>query len=203
LHNNCSGKHAGFLCLARHLGVPVSGYLDPASAGQVLVRRAVAEMAGLESQDLGLSIDGCSAPCFRLPLAALGRALARVASPSGLPEPRRAACERMLRAVADHPELIAGTRRRLCTDLVRASRGRLFPKIGGDTLFAVGVRGAGRALVLRLDDAGGRGLPALVVALCERFGFLAPAEAAELGAWRAGPLTNWAGLVAGRLEVFA
>jgi len=201
LHNNCSGKHAGFLCLARHLGMPSQSYLDPAGPGQRLVRAAVAEMAGLESDALGLSIDGCSAPSFRLPLVALGRALARVATPAALPAKRRAACERMTRVVAAHPVLIAGSKKRLCTDLARVSKGRLFPKVGGDTVYAVGVRGTGQALAVRLDDSAGRGLPALVLALCERFGFLSPAELAELGSWRAGPLYNWAGIEVGRLEV--
>ena len=80
LHNNCSGKHAGFLGLARHLGAPPAHYLDVESPGQRLVHDAVAEMTGVARADLGVSIDGCSAPSFRLPLRSLATAIARVAN---------------------------------------------------------------------------------------------------------------------------
>ncbi len=78
LHNNCSGKHAGFLALAKHLGVPLADYLQPASRGQELVRAALAEMADVPADSLVPGIDGCSAPTYRLPLRALATAFASV-----------------------------------------------------------------------------------------------------------------------------
>ena len=135
LHNNCSGKHAGFLALALALGTDPAAYLDPAGAPQVLVRQAVAAMAGVAEEALVPAVDGCSAPTYRMPLASLATAIARIASPAGLAEPRAAACRRMAAAVAAHPELLAGSKKRLCTDLVRASGGRLYPKLGGEAVY--------------------------------------------------------------------
>jgi len=200
LHNNCSGKHAAFLALALHLGASPEGYLDPASPGQVLVRRALAEMTGVAEEDLVPAIDGCSAPTYRLPLVALARGFARMTHPAGLPDERAAACRTLTAAAARHPELIAGVRRRLCTDLLRATGGRLFPKIGAEAVYAVGVRGAGRALAVKIDDGQPRGLDALVVALLEELGLLAPDELAALAPWRQRELENHAGLVVGRVE---
>jgi L-asparaginase II len=201
LHNNCSGKHAGFLALALELGVDPRAYLDPACAAQALVRRAVAAMAGVGEETLLPAIDGCSAPTYRLPLAALATAIARVASPEGLDERRAAACRRLTGAVAAWPELVAGTRRRLCTDLVRASGGRLFPKLGGEAVYVVGAVGRGLALAVKVDDGELRGLHAVVVALLERLGWLTAAEAAGLERWKSPRIENWAGRVTGRLEV--
>jgi L-asparaginase II len=201
LHNNCSGKHAGFLALAAHLGVPADRYIDPASEGQLLVRRAIAEMSDVSESALYVAIDGCSAPTFQLPLTGLATAFARVSNPEGLAPERRVACERMLAAVAAHPNLIAGRHNRICSDLARIGGGKLFPKIGADGIYAVGIRGTDRALAVKLDDGGNRGLHEIVVALLARFGFLTDAEQEELAAWRSGPIRNWAGLEVGRVEV--
>jgi len=201
LHNNCSGKHAGFLALALHLGVPVERYLDPESAGQRLVRQAVADLSGVAAAELGQAVDGCSAPTFRMPLRALATAFARVANPAGLAPARRAACERMTAAVARFPERIAGRHERLCTDIARVTGGRLFPKIGGEAVYAVGVRGAGRALAVKIDDGATRGLHALVVDLLRRLGCASGEELEALTAWEARRIRNWAGLEIGRTEV--
>jgi L-asparaginase II len=203
LHNNCSGKHAGFLALSLHLGVDPVRYLDPAQETQRLVRRAVEEMTGAAPSEIATAVDGCSAPTFRVPLAKLATAIARVANPEGLQRERRAACERMQRAVAVHPELIAGTRRRLCTDLARASGGRLFPKIGGEAVYLIGAVGRDRGLAIKIDDGSYRGFQALIVELCARWGWLDASQTAALEAWRDRALVNWAGRAVGRVEVVA
>ena len=203
LHNNCSGKHAGFLALARHLGEDPARYLDPASRVQSRVRRALVEVSGVPEEALGLALDGCSAPTYRLPLAALAASFARVTSPAsdGAPAQRRAACERMTAAVAAHPELLAGRHGRLCTAIVEASGGRLFPKIGAEGVYAVGERGADRALAVKIDDGAKRALQAVVVALCRRLGLVTEGEYGVLSPWVEAPLANWVGREVGRIEV--
>lgn len=201
IHNNCSGKHAGFLALALHLGVAPEQYLERNSAGQRLVREAVLEMTGLDDAQMGEAVDGCSAPTFRMPLTALAGAFARVSNPEGLAAPRRAACERMLRAVAAHPAHIAGSKKRICTEIVRATQGRLFPKLGGEAVYAIGVQGKGCALAIKIDDGGYRALHALILGLLRRFELASAAELAALEHWREARLCNWAGLEVGRTEV--
>jgi L-asparaginase II len=201
IHNNCSGKHAGFLALALHLGAPTQRYLDPHSPGQVLVHDAVEAMSGVASGDLTTAVDGCSAPTFRMPLSGLATAFARVTNPGALQRPRREACERMVTSVAAHPEMIAGDHRRICTDLARVTRGRIFPKLGGDAVYGIGIVGADRGLAIKIDDGSNRGLHPAIVALLVRFGFLDAAESETLAAWRQASLRNWAGLEIGRTEV--
>ncbi|MAF67281.1 MAG: L-asparaginase [Planctomycetes bacterium] len=203
VHNNCSGKHAGFLALALHLGASVSDYLDPHAEPQLLVRQALADMSGVDSERLWFAIDGCSAPTWRLPLSGLATAFARVANPEGLSVERRAACAWMQRAVAAHPGMIAGEHQRLCTDLARITEGRLFPKIGAEGVYGIGVRGGDRGLALKMDDGVGRGLHALVLALLERFDFATREELVALRTWRGNPITNRAGQEVGSLEVLA
>ncbi|QDU69244.1 asparaginase [Engelhardtia mirabilis] len=203
LHNNCSGKHAGFLTLTRHLGADPASYLDPAGPTQTLVREAIADMCADRGRQLDHATDGCSAPTYHLSLRELATGFARVANPDGLAPERAAACRRMTAAVAAHPELIAGHHKRLCSDLARVTGGRLFPKIGAEGVYCIGEVGADRGLALKLDDGQARGLHALVLGLLERLGWLSTAELEALEAWRPGVLTNWAGLRVGHVEVVA
>lgn len=201
LHNNCSGKHAGFLALSAHLGDEPAAYLEPDSPTQALVRAAIADLTGHAAAELEHAIDGCSAPTYRLSLVELATGLARVANPDGLAPARRAACERLTAAAAAHPELIAGHHKRLCTDLARVSRGVLFPKIGAEAVYVIGVRGGDRGLAVKIDDGSRRALAPVVLALCERFELLENDALEELARWREQPSRNWAGLAVGRVEV--
>ncbi|MBM3990207.1 MAG: asparaginase [Planctomycetes bacterium] len=203
VHNNCSGKHTGFLALALHMGVDPKRYLEHDNAAQSLVRRTVEELSGVRPGELDVAIDGCSAPTFHLPLVRLATALARIANPHALAEPRRRACERLVRVAAEHPELIGGTRHSMCTDLLRASGGMLFPKLGAEAVYVLGVRERGLGLAVKIDDGNYRAMHPLVIELCERFGLLSRDSARALPEWRQGVLRNWAGLEVGRMEVVA
>lgn len=201
IHNNCSGKHAAFLALNRHLGAKSAGYLDPAGPSQALVREAVSAMTDVPPGELGSAVDGCSAPTFRMPLRGLALAFAQYTTPSGLNLDRRAACERVMDAVAKHPVLLAGRQHRVCTALVRASGGKLFPKVGAEAVYAIGVPGQDRALAIKMDDGGMRGLHAVIVALCRRFDLLDEPGARALERYAQRTLRNWDGLAIGRIEV--
>lgn len=201
IHNNCSGKHVGFLALARHLGQDEGRYLDPASEVQQLVRRAVLEFTGLDHARLTTAIDGCNAPTFRMPLGSLATAFARVSNPDGLEPGRRDACLAMLSAVAAHPAMIAGEHKRLCTALVRASEGRLFPKIGAEGVYVVGCRGEDRALAVKIDDGSLRAVHAVVLSLLERLGWLDAEALTDLQTFSGRVLKNRIGREVGRIEV--
>lgn len=203
LHNNCSGKHTGFLAVAKHLGAELESYLDPDAPGQALSRHAIASMSDADESRLVPGIDGCSAPTYRLSLKELGTAFARVTTPDGLTDARRDACRRMVRAVQARPELIAGNRKRLCTDLVRASGGRLFPKIGAESMYALGNVDSGQALAVKVDDGQKRALAPLVLELCRRFGWLSTDELESLGSWKGGAQFNHAKLEVGHVRVHA
>jgi L-asparaginase II len=100
--------------------------------------------------------------------------------------------------------MVAGGYQRLCTAILRASNGRLFPKVGAEGVYAVGRRsgpGAGDAFAVKIDDGGKLGLEPLVVDLLERFGWLDASELASLESYRDRVLKNRAGLVVGRTDV--
>ncbi len=80
MHNNCSGKHAGMLATARHLGLTLDDYIDPEHGVQTAIRGILAFLAGLEPEEVEVGIDGCAVPAFYMPLRSFSLAMARLAA---------------------------------------------------------------------------------------------------------------------------
>ena len=201
LHHNCSGKHAGFLTLARHLGVAPADYIDPESKSQQHVRQAMLDVCALGDDELAVAVDGCSAPTFRLPLDKLAQGIARITTPDDLGPTRANACRRMTAAAAQHPDLIAGSKGRLCTDLSRVTRGRLFPKVGAEAIYVVGVRDRDLGFALKMDDGSIPHMNGVVVELLFRLKWIDRNEYEALDAWTDKRVFNDAGREVGHREV--
>jgi len=160
LHNNCSGKHAGMLLLARHLGADLDGYLSPEHPVQQRIRRELAEFTDTPPEELTCAVDGCGAPAFSLPLRKLARAMARFAEPRRHEAARAAATRLLFDAVCDAPEFIAG-RAFLDTHLIEAGQRRVLCKRGAEGVLALAIRGrpggAGIGIALKIEDGAVRG----------------------------------------------
>ncbi|QIE56463.1 asparaginase [Pikeienuella piscinae] len=150
LHNNCSGKHSGFLCQAKHLRASAENYVSPDHPVQKAVAAATAELAGEEIA--GHAIDGCSAPNFALSLTGLARAAARIAAAeTALAGVRLDAAIRLRSAMAAHPFEVAGEGR-CCTGLMRAGEGRFAVKTGAEGAFIAILPEMGLGVALKIDD---------------------------------------------------
>jgi L-asparaginase II len=166
LHNNCSGKHAGFLTVARHLGIPVEGYVAVTHPVQKAVLTSLKRLSGVG--DPAWAVDGCAAPNFALPLAAFARALARMAAK------QTPGAERILRCMIAHPELVGGTGR-TCTALMLAAQGKAAVKIGAEGVYAAMLPQAGLGVAVKIDDGAARGAETAIALLLEKLGVL-PAD---------------------------
>jgi L-asparaginase II len=141
LHNNCSGKHSGFLCVCCATGADTATYTDPAHPIQREVKAALESFAGLTLGDDVRAVDGCAVPTWAMPLTGLARAFAKVGTGAGVPPERARALSRLRAAVADKPWHVAGTGR-FCTEVIRVFGARIFIKTGGGR-FLCSVTGAG------------------------------------------------------------
>lgn len=194
LHNNCSGKHAGFLTLNRHLGGD-SEYVHPDHPVQRAVRMAFEEVTDMPSP--GFGIDGCSAPNFATELSALARAMARFAGAQDGGDARAHAMVALRQAMMLHPELVAGESR-ACTDLVRALDGRVAIKTGAEAVFVGILPEARLGIALKIVDGGMRAAEAAITALLIRYADLPanhPAAQRYLG-----PMQNRRGIVTGDIR---
>jgi L-asparaginase II len=157
LHCNCSGKHAGFLAVARHMGWDLASYRDADHPLQRLIRSLLAELAGVPEASIAHGVDGCGAPVWRLPLVGLARAFAGLGSPDGLRPELAAAARAATRIAAAHPRLVAGEDR-LDTDLVAAGAGALIAKIGGEAVHAGAWLEKGGAWAMKIGDGNRRAI---------------------------------------------
>lgn len=177
LHNNCSGKHAGFLTLNRHLGGG-SEYVDFDHPVQTAVRAAFEEMCGAPIR--GWGVDGCSAPAFETTLRGLGTAMARMADPRGLGPAREDAARRLVAAMAEHPLLVAGEGR-ACSELMAAvPGGGVAIKTGAEAVYVAILPERGLGVALKVEDGGTRGSECAIAAILVRLGVLDPAHPAAV-----------------------
>ncbi|WP_407494262.1 asparaginase [Pseudooceanicola sp. MF1-13] len=167
-HNNCSGKHAGFLTLNKHLGAG-SEYIDVDHPVQKAVRSAFEEVCGEDSP--GYGIDGCSAPNFAVSLTGLARGMAYFATAHQRNGARDRAAARLTRAMAQHPVLVAGEGR-ACTDLMRAMGGRVSVKTGAEAVYVAILPEQGLGIALKIADGTTRAAECAITALLVRAGVL-------------------------------
>jgi L-asparaginase II len=151
LHNNCSGKHVGFLCVAQTLGDPLEGYVEREHPIQQRWLEALAELAEVDLDASLAGVDGCAIPSQPLPLSALARVFAKFANPGQFSPARRAAVERMGRAIAANPLLIAGTGRG-CSRIIAATHGRVLVKTGAEGGYVAWIPEAGIGVGLKIAD---------------------------------------------------
>lgn len=188
-HNNCSGKHTGFLTLARDLGGGPD-YVDPAHPVQRAVRAAFEDATGETSA--GVGIDGCSAPNFATSLRGLARAMARYAT-----APDDGDMGRLRRAMVAHPDLVAGVGR-ACTELMRAMDGVAI-KTGAEGVFVAIVPSRGLGVAVKIADGATRAAEAAIAALLVHLGVLDAGHPAALRRMNP-PLVNCAGLTVGSIR---
>lgn len=185
VHNNCSGKHTGFLAVARHWGIATAGYERHEHPVQQAVAEALRDLSETQ-HELPWGLDGCAAPNFALPLDRFARALAQLGDPSRLPARRARAAERIVAAMMAHPELVAGTGR-ACTLLMGAGERRFAVKTGAEGVYAAIVPGRGLGIALKIDDGAGRAAETAIAFLLARLGLV---EIDSVRALAAAPVVN-------------
>jgi L-asparaginase II len=167
LHNNCSGKHAGFICTCVHLGAEHRGYINAGHVSQELVREAMQSVTGAVHEAANSAIDGCSIPTYAVPLTSLALGFARMATGVGMPEPRARAAKRLMVACMAEPFYVAGTDR-ADTRLMKAAPGRIFVKVGAEGVFCAALPELGLGIALKAGDGGERAAEVMIAAVLSR-----------------------------------
>ncbi len=194
IHNNCSGKHAGFLTLTRHIGAGPD-YEKPEHPVQQAILEAFEDTTGEKSP--GYGIDGCSAPNYATSITGLARAMARFAAASPEGSARDRAMVRLREAMAAHPDLVAGETR-ACTELMRAMDGVAI-KTGAEGVFIAILPRQKLGVALKITDGTTRASECAIAAVLVRLGVLDPAHPATIR--RMTPvLRNWRGLDVGAIR---
>ncbi|HIL85461.1 MAG TPA: asparaginase [Pseudomonadales bacterium] len=154
-HNNCSGKHCGFLTAALHGEHPPQAYIAREHPVQQAVMTLIGELAGISLQEAPHGIDGCGIPVAGIPLDHLAMAFARFATGDGLSGGRASAARQVYDAMVNEPFMVAGTKR-WCTNAIEAGRGAFIVKTGAEGVYCAAIPEAGIGVALKIDDGAHR-----------------------------------------------
>jgi L-asparaginase II len=206
LHNNCSGKHAGMLAVALHLGAPIENYETPQNPVQKAIADVIGQFSGVPVTDMAVGIDGCAAPIFGITVKAMALAYARLVSPpEGFEKTTRSACERIVRVMSAYPELIGGTSDRLDTEIMRAAPGRVISKVGADGVYTAGITPCkewpkGLGLALKIEDGDDkRARPPVAIESLRQLGVLRDESLEAVARYAFFPVRNRRGDLVGEI----
>jgi len=196
LHNNCSGKHAGMMMLARARGWDTAGYERPEHPVQRRLLAEVARWTRMPVEAIALANDGCGVPCFALPLRQMALSFAAFAAAARAGERGPSA---VVEAMTAHPEMVAGSGR-VCTALMRQARGRLFAKVGAEGVYCVGVPGAELGIALKVEDGAARAVAPAILALLRELDLISEDDFGALHSFAYAELLNTRGEPVGQIR---
>jgi len=207
LHNNCSGKHAGFLCLACKKAGPgvnlrqyVKGYVQPDHPVMREVTAALEATTGTSLANASHGTDGCSIPAYAIPLRRLALAFARIGTGIGLAPDHARAALRLRQAVARHPFMVAGSGR-MDTRVMERVGERVFMKVGAEGMYCAALPERGLGVAIKIDDGNNaRAAEVALAAVLEACLPLDDGDAAFMRGFSDCRLRNWNGIEVGALR---
>ena len=203
LYNNCSGKHAGILALARLRGEPFAGYLEPSHPVQREILGFCERTFGDRFTPDRIGVDGCGIPAFATSLTNAARAFARFATlSSSLHDDDRRALQAVRDAMLAEPWMVSGTGR-FDTDLMTVAAGAIVAKGGAEGVHADALLAARAGLVVKIVDGSARAVGPATLALLDRLAVLDAAATERLTMHARPPIRNVAGRVVGEVRVTA
>ena len=195
IHNNCSGKHAGFLSVSRHLNAGPE-YTDPEHPVQLLVMDVFQELT--ENKVDGFVIDGCSAPNPAMPLYSLAKAMSWFATAHKRDDQLSKAAHKLRNAMVNYPELVAGEQR-ACTNLMKACEKKAILKTGAEGVFVAILPELEKGIALKIFDGGTRASECAIASLLIQLGVLSSNHPTAI-AYTHAPILNWRNIETGMMK---
>lgn len=202
LHNNCSGKHAGFLAMAKTLGIPTENYIDFDHPVQMEIRNVLEQMSGgILARDV-CGTDGCSIPTYAMDQQKTALAFARFATGVGLDPVRASAAETLYEACVNEPYMVAG-KNRFCTEIMDIFKGRVFVKVGAEGVFCAALPELGFGVTLKCEDGSVRGAEVMMASTIRSLLDISDDEEKGLNAWEHQQLKNRRDVLVGEVRPVA
>ncbi|KKX28179.1 asparaginase [Rhizobium sp. LC145] len=200
LHNNCSGKHSGFVCTCVHSGIEVKGYVGYEHPLQAEIRGVMEDLTGAVLGRDNCGTDGCSIPTYAVPLKGLAHGFAKMLTGRGLGPERAKASRRLMEACMAEPFYVAGTKR-ACTRLMEVAPGKIFAKTGAEGVFVAALPEQGLAMAVKCEDGTTRAAEAMIFALIARYFEKGDEAQQKLLGMANRSMKNWNGIHVGDVRV--
>jgi L-asparaginase II len=195
VHNNCSGKHAGMISLARHMGWNPVDYHVATHAVQRRMIDEVVRWSGIPEDDIPTGVDGCGIVCFAVPLRAMARSFAAFTAAAD----RGEAPATVVEAMTAHPFMVGGTGR-TCTDVMEVAGDRVFVKLGAEGVYGGGLRDRGIGFAIKVADGGRRAVEVALIRVLANLGVLLTEEVTLLSGHGNPDVVNTLGEVVGEMR---
>jgi L-asparaginase II len=190
IHNNCSGKHAGFLALCKFLDLDPETYFRPEHPIQQMIKKVTAELHEYPEDKMTTAMDGCSAPIFSIPVYNQAIAYKNLTDPSQFSPSRQKAIHKVVEAVTSYPYMIAG-KDRYCTELMQICGKRVFGKTGADGIFSIGFIEEKFGCCIKIDDGLMGPQYGVAQSLMEKTGIFSQEQLKSLHHYAEEPIRNW------------
>ena len=200
LHNNCSGKHAGMLLLAKMNGFDTKGYTDPQHPVQQTIMGCFESIFEYSLENSPFDRDGCSAPTWALPLQNLAYGFAKVSDPyATLPEPTARAITSLRDSVIQEPFMVGGTNR-ACSRIMEVLQNKAFVKFGAEAVYTASLTEYGLGIAIKIDDGSTRAVEVALISVLDKIGVLSDTDKQQLEKFYRPAITNWNGFTVGHTE---
>ncbi|TDH38801.1 asparaginase [Pseudohoeflea suaedae] len=199
LFNNCSGKHAGFLCVSCHAGVDHHGYTGYDHFVQEGIRDVMEDLTGAPLGTDVCGYDGCSIPTYAVPLKSIAHGFARMATGVRLGAERAKAAKMLMSACMAEPFYVAGTGR-ACTELMELAPGRIFVKVGAEGVYCGAIPELGLGIALKCEDGAERAANVMIAAVLAKLLTDDAELSAKLAEMARPKLSNWNKMMVGGLQ---
>ena len=196
IHNNCSGKHAGMLALAKYLGKGIKGYTNKKHPVQKIINDYVCEIS--ESENIHYEIDGCSAPVPFFTLETIANMFQKLA------QGEKTELKRVFNAMASHPLLVGGTDN-FDSSFIQALDGRGITKVGGESIRGISIKTKKHGpigIAIKVLDGNFRALPIVTMKLLGHLEILEEKEQKQLSHYSTKILKNHNNLDVGKIEAY-
>ena len=177
IHNNCSGKHAGMLALARLMEVGHQGNIAHDHPEQIRIREVLAAFFGALLGEAPCGTDGCSVPTYALPPSALAAGFARFGAGEGVSQFHAQGARTIARAIATNPFMIAGSDR-FCNKANAHCGARALNKVGAEGMMCAALPERSVGIAVKCDDGASRGAEVIMAHLLAAFGAADPTDPA-------------------------
>ena len=175
--HNCSGKHAGMLLTAKKLGYGLSDYYKKEHLIQQRIIETIAEVCDFPMDEIGIGIDGCGVPVHAMPLYKFAQGYARMSNPKVLGQARQKYAEKITKVMTEHPHMVGGRNHNdFTTELMQEFGDKLFCKFGANGFFAIGIKGKGIGIAIKMEDGLEKNIPIVVLETLRQIGELTDEE---------------------------
>ena len=197
--NNCSGKHVGFLTIAKHKEWNFKNYIDINHPIQKSIISFLSPILDLDLNKVPVGVDGCGIPVFGMPLRNLASAFARFGTGNGLPSQTKYSAARVYQAMVNEPLMVAG-RDRFCTRAISAGCGQLIVKTGAEGVYCASFPETGLGVALKIDDGSSRAAESLMCVIASAIVDISTLDEVQDKYRIATPIRNVEGVIVGHVR---